>query len=187
MRLGSLLLGRQAAGDRPGDQLDGHQAGLLAGLLASHAVGHDEQVRGLERQRGHLAVALRAAVVPDRPPAGDVEVVFVMLPVVSPHRDNADSQFELARQERKRRERGELLGRRVVAVGVPLAKKRLFIQLRQSRKPAHLEIHPSRIEQTDRLIVPSACFPRMPLTGVENRAEDRPATSLSPTWLPRFP
>ncbi len=52
IRLGSFLVSGQPAGDRSGDELDGHQARLLAGLLAPHAVGHDEQIGRLERQRG---------------------------------------------------------------------------------------------------------------------------------------
>ena len=138
---GLFLVGRQPASDRPGDQLDGHQAGLLAGLLAPHAVGHDEQIGGLERQRGHLAVALRAAVVPHRPPAGNEEIVFVVLPVISPHRDHAHPQFELARQERERGKSGELLGRGVVVIGVPQP-KRPFSQLAVA-KTSSPEVHPS--------------------------------------------
>ncbi len=139
---GLLLVGRQPAGDRPGDQLDGHQAGLLAGLLAPHAVGHDEQIGGLERERGHLAVALRTAVVPHRPPAGNEEIVFVVLAVVSPDRDHAHPQLELARQERERRESGELLGRGVVVVRVS-AGPRGSSASSAVAKTSSPEVHPS--------------------------------------------
>ena len=47
----------------------------------------------------------------DRAAAGNVEIVFVMLPVIAANRDDADAQLELTRKERERGERGEFLGR----------------------------------------------------------------------------
>ena len=164
MRLGFFLVGGKPAGDRPGDQLDGHQAGLLAGLLATHAVGDDEQIRGLEGERGHLAIALGTAVVPDRPPAGNEEVVFVMVAVIAPNRDNPHPQLELARQQSERRKRRELFGRGVVVIGVSLTKE-AFQPVQQSRKPAHVGFTLWQENRFSHSIVTPACFPANALFG----------------------
>ena len=47
------------------------------------------RLEGSSVERGHLAIALGAAVVPDRPPAGNVEVVFVVLAIIPADRDDA--------------------------------------------------------------------------------------------------
>ena len=73
----------------------------------------------------HLGVAFGAAVMPDGPPAGYVEIVFVVLAVVSPHRDDADFELELARQERERRKRGEFIRRRIFGSVLRNAKESL--------------------------------------------------------------
>ena len=52
-----LLFGGEPPGDRLRDQLHGHETGLFTGLLPSHAVGHDEQVCGIEGHRRHLGAA----------------------------------------------------------------------------------------------------------------------------------
>ena len=109
------VVGGEPLGDLAGDQLDGHEAGLLAPLLAPHAVGHDEQVGGLQRHGRGLA-ALGQDVIPDGTAAGDVVVVLVVLAIVAAHRDDAHLEAQAARVEGQRGEGGELVGGlRVVA------------------------------------------------------------------------
>ena len=68
------LLGSQAAGDRLGNQLDRHETGLFAGLLATHPIGHDEEIGRFQRQGRGIAAAVMTipvhgvvkTIVPDR-------------------------------------------------------------------------------------------------------------------------
>ena len=89
------LAGADPPGELLGDDVDGHLAGLLAGELAAHAVGDDEEVRRARRRRGSPGwrrggrspppIALPARV-------GQVEVVLVVLAVVADGRDDADPE-----------------------------------------------------------------------------------------------
>lgn len=75
--------------------------------------------------------------MPDRSTAGHIEVVFVMLPVVSPDRHDTDPQLELTRQEREGREGGEFVGLFGVVPGMVLPEK-MAHPVPELRKPAHL-------------------------------------------------
>ena len=126
---------------------------------------------------GHLAVAFRVTVVPHRPPAGHIKIIFVVLPVVPPHRDDSHFQLELARQKRERGKRGEFLGRFAIALFRPRP-KRCFIQLHQSRKPAHLRFTLPARDRSSSSIIPICVLTRLRLLSIK-AAQARPARSLS--------